>query len=1789
MKNLLHSSACIASCLLATAATALAQTMVGTDPVKIFILAGESNMHGKGTVSPATTQGTLDYIVANDPTGKYQFLKSGGNYVTRTDVGIRGLVFSGTPNPGNLTINYGGFATGLIGPELGFGHKLGDAYENKVLIVKVGVDGTTLGGSFCPPSSRVGEPEPVVSTDKGFYYKEIIRLVNEAKTALGATPHEIAGLGWHQGWNDRVNAAYSAAYETNMANFINDIRSGDKGLGVPNMPFVIASAAMDPGISYSEVELAQLKMANPTAYPAFAGNVATVDTRTKYEDLEFWQSVATSPADEGYHWNRSGKTFLHIGLAMGDAMSLIAPNRIPCRLRSSGGPGGTTLTWKNGTETPTSVRVLRNGLEIAASAPANLATFVDSSPPLGVSNYELQFTMPGNPAIPLTISQNSGVTNLVARLKVNGAHLSWQNNLGYVGLTVKRDGVVIAASLPGSTTSYVDIMPPAGVLSYTVEPTTAGSTPAQASLKVSAIPAQTAVIYEPFDMTAGTLLDGQKGGLGLDGDWVGGSLGVTAGNLAFGTLPTYGNRLLRGGGNGNCFIKTGTTLTDAGLLADGAVLWFSFLHREPDGNINTQPALILGNGNLEGYFNDISGTSSGIGVRVGGGKSPQPILFNAGVYSEGAVQSTIGTSQVALIVGKITWGATPGAPDTIQIYTPGTDLVLDTPTSNSAVLDQANFNLISMWGNGGAPEFDEIRFGASYVDVTGQGVNTSGDFTAPTPATMSFASVPAATSTSSITMTATTATDANSVQYRFLETSGNPGGTSSAWQDNATYTDTGLNPNTQYTYTVQARDKSVNNNTNTTSSPASATTFPPDITPPPTPGFETAPNATSFSTITMTATTVADPEGGAVEYYFTETSGNPGGTSSGWQSSPTYTDTGLNPNTQYTYTVKARDTASPPNESAPSAPASATTPVKTPTTYIRQNNTSLLNTTGAWDVGDLPLGVDSVQWDATCASNRSTALGGDVTWGKIIIATGTAGAVTIGNTAGARISLNGVGGTGIDMSATPFDLTINNLMTLGSSQTWNVITSRILTVGNYAIGDGGAGYGITKAGAGTVALQGSNTFTGPITITGGTVSINSIANGGAASPLGQSSSAASNLLLGNGTTLTYTGGAASSDRSFTINGTAAAHGATINANSTGALNLTSTSAIGYGTLDQTRTLTLSGANNLANTHVLAAQITNNGSGAVTLAKTGTGSVWHLTNPNNSFTGGVTFNRGFLVFSSGALGTTGKIAIGANTLPPFGLRWAPGNTDDISSRFNDTGTSAQCTLDTGANDVVFASEIAMRADSWLIKNGSGSLTLNTASGWGTGSNAATLINAGTLVAKVLANGGTKSSVGNTSNNAFALGLRGGVLKYTGTGATTDHNFHLSGNNTLDASGTGALVFSQTGVISPTPAARVFPLTLNSTSTGNATVTSADLVPGMTVGGTGIQAGTKIVSIGINGSLTFDKTTTAATGNQTLSFGSYPTGTLTLTGNNTGANEIKGILKDSVSNIDASSTTLAITKTGAGKWVLSGANTYTGATTLSGGTLALGANNVLPNGSAFTLGAATLDAATFTDTLGTLDVTDSATINLGAGGTLAFAASHSINSGTWSGTLNITGTLGTTSIRFGSASNALTASQLSKITVNGTGTYTLDSNGYLVAGASSAYDTWETANAPGSNPDDDTDGDGVRNAVEFVLGGTSATKDLDKLPAISASGNDMLFTFYRKQSSIDPKTIVTIEVGTNLLTWPAPSSYNVPDGASANNPGVTVVKGVPANFDTITLRVPKSPDAKKFARLKVVVSP
>ena len=98
-----------------------------------------------------------------------------------------------------------------------------------------------------------------------------------------------------------------------------------------------------------------------------------------------------------------------------------------------------------------------------------------------------------------------------------------------------------------------------------------------------------------------------------------------------------------------------------------------------------------------------------------------------------------------------------------------------------------------------------------------------------------------------------------------------------------------------------------------------------DFTPPvPNPiGFAEEPNTLSGSVIRMTAQKAVDPNGFGVQYYFANV--NDANHDSGWQGNPSYVDAGLNPNTSYTYKVKARDVSPNYNETSYSAEKSATT------------------------------------------------------------------------------------------------------------------------------------------------------------------------------------------------------------------------------------------------------------------------------------------------------------------------------------------------------------------------------------------------------------------------------------------------------------------------------------------------------------------------------------------------------------------------------------------------------------------------------------------------------------------------------------------------------------------------------------------------------------------------------------------------------------------------------------------------------------------------------------------------
>jgi hypothetical protein len=103
--------------------------------------------------------------------------------------------------------------------------------------------------------------------------------------------------------------------------------------------------------------------------------------------------------------------------------------------------------------------------------------------------------------------------------------------------------------------------------------------------------------------------------------------------------------------------------------------------------------------------------------------------------------------------------------------------------------------------------------------------------------------------------------------------------------------------------------------------------------------FNVLPTLTSPDSVTMEAAEATDGTP-PVLYRFDLVSGGPGGTESSWTSSRTYIDNGLWPNYAYTYRVRARDSADPPNETGASEPATVYTPALAPGPTTLSNPTA---------------------------------------------------------------------------------------------------------------------------------------------------------------------------------------------------------------------------------------------------------------------------------------------------------------------------------------------------------------------------------------------------------------------------------------------------------------------------------------------------------------------------------------------------------------------------------------------------------------------------------------------------------------------------------------------------------------------------------------------------------------------------------------------------------------------------------------------------------------------------------
>jgi len=314
---------------LAVAATVLALLMpialarAADDPVEVFVLVGQSNMQGKGKIAH------LEQLVDEEP-GTYGHLMKNGQWTERDDVWIKYW-----DKKGKLTAGYGS-PEDRIGPELGFGHVIGEALDAQVLIIKVAWGGQSLALDFRPPSS--GRPEFAISEktrsriDSGEYqigirFKEMIEEVKSTLANLKehfpeyeGQGYEIAGLVWFQGFNDVINNEFRAEYGKNMVNFVRDAR---KALGADDLPIVIGELGMDglevnPRYAHKHYAVREAQEA-PSKMPEFKGSVGFGRTAP-------FVIKEGDGYDGGYHYRGRADTFYKIGVSFGEEMKkLIVP------------------------------------------------------------------------------------------------------------------------------------------------------------------------------------------------------------------------------------------------------------------------------------------------------------------------------------------------------------------------------------------------------------------------------------------------------------------------------------------------------------------------------------------------------------------------------------------------------------------------------------------------------------------------------------------------------------------------------------------------------------------------------------------------------------------------------------------------------------------------------------------------------------------------------------------------------------------------------------------------------------------------------------------------------------------------------------------------------------------------------------------------------------------------------------------------------------------------------------------------------------------------------------------------------------------------------------------------------------------------------------------------------------------------------------------------------------------------------------------------------------------------
>ncbi len=706
----------------------------------------------------------------------------------------------------------------------------------------------------------------------------------------------------------------------------------------------------------------------------------------------------------------------------------------------------------------------------------------------------------------------------------------------------------------------------------------------------------------------------------------------------------------------------------------------------------------------------------------------------------------------------------------------------------------------------------------------------------------------------------------------------------------------------------------------------------------------------------------------------------------------------------------------------------AATSVQAGTTWTGGGSGASWGTAGNWG-GALPLfnGTETITIGTAFTSGTTLTLDGNRNIGSLLINTTSAFTIATGTSGSLDIFSGNI--TRQDVAGTEATQTISAGIVLGDpagvaayTGTWSIDGSNSLNVtGN--ISETGGVRGITKTGAGTLILSGTNSFSGGLTLNAGTVQISSDANLGASSG-----------------SLTFGGG--------TLKATTNIVG-TRNIIMTGA----GTFSIPFGnTLEESGAVSGNG------------NITVTGNGILILSgsgSNGTGTTT-LSSADLSLRGTVSLGSGVLTFQSGILelgnsNFTRALGTGAGQVNMSFASGGAGFSAYGADRIVNLGGSG-ATVTWGLGNFVASGQplyIGMpTADHMLdFQNGidlaGATRTITVTAGTGTGADG--------KISGVISGTGTSNlvinSVGFAPWNPGTLILSNGNNSYAGTTTVNAGTLVLSANatgtagNTVLGSGTSDVLVGNTSGANNTG------LLTNGAFTISRNIRAQSGNFGtVTLGGNSADASTFSGNIFLGTASNFGKgvTLTAASG---------------------GTTTFSGVIQDPTGVFGPAQ----VTKAGAGTVVLSNANTYAGATTVSTGVLniqnatALGttaSGTTISSGATLQLqGGITVGAEALTIRGTGAAGQNGALVNVSGtnnyGGLLVLGAATTISSD--SGTLNLTNTGTITGATFGLTLTGSGSGTLSSIIGTGTGSLTKNGIGTWTLTGSNTYTGSTTINA------------------------------------------------------------------------------------------------------------------------------